>query len=85
MTSVGFSAQSIPCFESYLVNRTFQVDVKNKFASVAYINWGVAQGSLSGPLLSPIYVNPFVPNAPFLYLLKTSENRKERVHWEQMG
>ena len=38
--------------------------------------------------------NPFVPNPPFLYPLKTSENRKailmfsggrERVHWEQMG
>ena len=23
------------------------------------------------------FFNPFVPNAPFLYLLKTSENRKE--------
>ena len=22
------------------------------------------------------YINPFVPNAPFLYPLKTSENRK---------
>ena len=37
------------------------------------------------------FFNPFIPNAPFLYLLKTSENRKvfsggrERVHWEQMG
>ena len=38
-------------------------------------------------------INPFVPNAPFLYPLKTSENRKlflfsggtERVHWKQMG
>ena len=32
--------------------------------------------------------NPFVPSAPFLYPLKTSENRlggRERVHWEQMG
>ena len=28
---------------------------------------------------SPIYFNPFVPNAPFLYPLKTSENRK--VFW----
>ena len=31
----------------------------------------------------------FVPNAPFLYLLKTSENQfsgaRERVHWEQNG
>ena len=33
-------------------------------------------------------INPFVPNAPFLYPMKTSENRKvfclQRVHWEQM-
>ena len=37
--------------------------------------------------------NPFVPNAPFLYPMKTSENRKvfcfhgdrERVHWKRMG
>ena len=37
--------------------------------------------------------NPFVPNAPFFYPLKTSENRqgflfsegRERVHWKQMG
>ena len=37
--------------------------------------------------------NPFVPNAPFLYPLKTSKpygflmfaGRIERVHWEQMG
>ena len=41
----------------------------------------------------PVFINPFVPNAPFLYTLKTSENRKvlmflrgrESVHWEQMG
>ena len=41
-----------------------------------------------------IFVNSFVPNEPFLYPLKTSENRKvffmlsggrERVHWERMG
>ena len=42
------------------------------------------------------YTNPFVPNAPFLYPLKTSENQKtvrfsdvsggrERVDWERMG
>ena len=41
-------------------------------------------------------VNPFVPNAPFLYPLKTPENRKvfwcfkfsggrDRVQWEQIG
>ena len=37
-------------------------------------------------------INPFVTNPPFLYPLKTLENRKvifsggrERVHWERMG
>ena len=33
-------------------------------------------------------LNPFVPNAPFLYSLKTSENLqgvRERVHRKQMG
>ena len=32
--------------------------------------------------------NPFTPSAPFLYLLKTSENLtgdRERVHWERMN
>ena len=28
----------------------------------------------SGELISQYLVNPFVPNAPFLYPLKTSEN-----------
>ena len=39
------------------------------------------------------HINPFVPNATFLYPLKTSENQyrflllggRENVHWEQMG
>ena len=42
----------------------------------------------------PNCLNPFVPTAPFLYPLKTSENlydflifsgSRERVNWEQMG
>ena len=36
------------------------------------------------------FFKPFVPNAPFFYPLKTSENLmflggRERVHWKQMG
>ena len=39
-------------------------------------------------IIPTLQLNPFVPNAPFLYPLKTSENRKvqggrERVHWER--
>ena len=42
----------------------------------------------------PLRLNPFVPNAPFLYPLKTSENLtenlifsrgRERAHWRLMG
>ena len=28
-------------------------------------------------------INPFIPNAPFLYLPKTAV--REKVHWERMG
>ena len=40
-------------------------------------------------VLFGIFFNPFVPNASFLYPLKTSEGPKvsegrERVHWKQM-
>ena len=43
---------------------------------------------------SNVPINPFVPNAPFIYPQKTSENltvfwcfqgSRERVHWERMG
>ena len=37
--------------------------------------------SITGPNHS--YINPFVPNAPFLYCLKTLENRK--VFWYIQG
>ena len=56
----------------------------------------MSAGSIERVIGLNMAMNPFVPNAPFFYLLKTSENRKdfwcfqglekgERVHWEQMG
>ena len=57
MSSVGFSAQWVAWFESYLSDRRFQVNIKNKFSSVAYINCRVPRGSISGSLFFPIYVN----------------------------
>ena len=30
-------------------------------------------------------LNPFLPNVPFLYPLKTSENQGFSEHWEEMG
>ena len=57
MSLAGFSCQSITWFESYLSNRRFQVNEKNKYSNVASINCGVQQGSILGPLLFLLYVN----------------------------
>ena len=38
MYFVGFSAQSIAWFEPCLSNRRFQVNIKNEFSNVSYIN-----------------------------------------------
>ena len=70
MSSIGFSSQSITWFGSYLSNRRFQVNIKNKYSNVANINCGVPQGSILGPLLFQIYVNdmPHVADCElFLY------------------
>ena len=57
MSLAGFSCQSITWFESYLSNRRFQINIKNKYSNVANINCGVPQGSILGPLLFLLYVN----------------------------
>ena len=57
MSSIGFSSQSVTWFRSYLSNRRFQVNIKNKYFNVANINSEVPQGSILGPLLLLLYVN----------------------------
>ena len=69
---------------------------------IVWLSWKISQNSWAnfsdgdGYFIEnfPNYLNPFIPNAPFFYLLKTSENRnvwscflesRERVHWKQKG
>ena len=57
MDSLGFSNHSVMRFQSYLPDRSFRVNIKNKYFSTAKIKCGVPQGSILGPLQFLLYVN----------------------------
>ena len=49
--AIGFSKHLVNCFRSYLINRTFLVNLGNAFSQPACLSSGVPQGSILGPLL----------------------------------
>ena len=57
MPYFGFSNNCVNWFNSYITNRTFQVNIEDKFSSSANLTCGVPQGSILGPLLFLLYVN----------------------------
>ena len=57
MIFLGFSQKTIKWFECYLSNRTFIVNVNDKFSKLGDVTCGVPQGSILGPLLFLLYVN----------------------------
>ena len=68
--AIGFSKHSINWFRSYLINRTFLVELRNAFSQPACVSSGVLQGSILGPLLFLIYVNDMLQTVKcniFLY------------------
>ena len=54
---VGFSPETVRCFEFYLKNRNLIVRLKKSLSEPSILNCGVPQGSILVPILFLLYVN----------------------------
>jgi len=54
----GISSTALSWIKSYLLNRSFYVNIENSKSSIFQLLYGVPQGSVLGPLLFILYTTP---------------------------
>lgn len=58
LEEIGIQGEILNWFINYLKNRKITVMINNQFSEITQINVGIPQGSILGPTLYTIYVNP---------------------------